>query len=100
LRDLGESFVLDLRDAEVRLVGVCSRVDARAATPKLLGSLKLGEQYGGEMLLYGKRLLIVSFACAFFINDEKARASMRSPSSVRLACTASISGRRLAINSA
>jgi hypothetical protein len=37
-------------------------VDARAATPKLLGSLKLGDQYGGEMLLYGKRLLIFSFA--------------------------------------
>jgi hypothetical protein len=38
-------------------------VDARAATPKLLGSLELGQQqWGGEMLLYGKRLLVFTYA--------------------------------------
>ena len=38
-------------------------VDARAATPKLLGSLVLDPAtYGGDMLLYGKRLLIFSWA--------------------------------------
>jgi hypothetical protein len=36
-------------------------VDARAATPKLLGSLDL-QQYGGELLLYGKRILVFSYA--------------------------------------
>ena len=36
-------------------------VDARAATPVLLGSLKL-DTYGGEMLLYGQRLLLISYA--------------------------------------
>jgi hypothetical protein len=36
-------------------------VDARTATPKLLGSLDLGS-YGGELLLYGKRVLVVSYA--------------------------------------
>jgi hypothetical protein len=36
-------------------------VDARAATPALLGSLELGS-YGGELLLYGKRALVISYA--------------------------------------
>src|SRR4051812_14724441 len=39
-----------------------SAVDARAATPKLLGSLELGEQWGGQLLLHGKRLLVFSYA--------------------------------------
>src|SRR4051812_15103927 len=38
-------------------------VDARATTPKLLGSLDL-EQYGGDLLLYGKRLLVFSYAAS------------------------------------
>src|SRR4051794_29499095 len=37
-------------------------VDARAAAPKLLGSLVLGDQYGGQLLLHGKRLLVFSYA--------------------------------------
>src|SRR3954447_21632510 len=37
-------------------------VDARADTPKLLGSLELGQQWGGELLLYGKRILVFSYA--------------------------------------
>src|SRR4051794_4588855 len=38
-------------------------VDARAATPKLLGSLELDPAtFGGDMLLNGKRLLIFSWA--------------------------------------
>jgi hypothetical protein len=38
-------------------------VDARATTPKLLGSLQLGDSvYGAEMLLYGKRALVFSYA--------------------------------------
>jgi hypothetical protein len=38
-------------------------VDERAATPKLLGSLELGQQqWGGDLLLYGKRLLVFSYA--------------------------------------
>jgi hypothetical protein len=37
-------------------------VDARAATPKLLGSLQLDQQWGGQLLLYGKRLLVFSYA--------------------------------------
>jgi uncharacterized secreted protein with C-terminal beta-propeller domain len=41
--------------------GRLNALDARAATPKLLGSLVL-DSYGGEMLLSGKRLLIVSWA--------------------------------------
>jgi hypothetical protein len=36
-------------------------IDARAATPKLLGSLAL-ESYGGDLLLHGKRALVISFA--------------------------------------
>ncbi|MEA2410196.1 MAG: hypothetical protein QOC77_757, partial [Thermoleophilaceae bacterium] len=37
-------------------------VDARAATPKLAGSLELDPAaYGGEMLLYGKRVLVFSY---------------------------------------
>lgn len=41
--------------------GKLNAVDARAATPKLLSSLEL-ESYDGDMLLSGKRLLIVSYA--------------------------------------
>ncbi len=37
-------------------------VDARADTPVLLGSLELGAIYGGDLLLYGKRLLVISYA--------------------------------------
>jgi hypothetical protein len=37
-------------------------VDGRAATPKLLGSLVLGEQYGGQLLLHGNRLLVFTYA--------------------------------------
>ena len=36
-------------------------IDARAATPRLLGSLEL-PTYGGELLLRGNRLLVISWA--------------------------------------
>ena len=41
--------------------GRLNAIDARAATPKLVGSLEL-ESYGGDMLLSGKRLLVFSYA--------------------------------------
>ena len=41
--------------------GRLNAVDARAATPKLLQSLDVGV-YGGELLLRGKRLLLISYA--------------------------------------
>src|SRR4051794_13737792 len=41
--------------------GRLNAVDARAATPKLLGSLAL-EGYGGDLLLRGKRALVISYA--------------------------------------
>jgi Beta propeller domain len=41
--------------------GRLNAVDARAATPKLLGSLEL-PSYGGEMLLRGDRALVFSYA--------------------------------------
>jgi hypothetical protein len=41
--------------------GHLNAIDARAGTPELLGSLDFGS-YGGELLLYGKRALIISYA--------------------------------------
>jgi hypothetical protein len=41
--------------------GRLNAVDARAATPKLLSSLEL-PFYGGDMLLSGKRLIVISYA--------------------------------------
>jgi hypothetical protein len=41
--------------------GRLNAVDARAATPKLLSSLEL-PFYGGDMLLAGKRLIVISYA--------------------------------------
>jgi hypothetical protein len=41
--------------------GRLNAVDARAAAPKLLGSLELSS-YDGELLLYGKRALVFSYA--------------------------------------
>jgi hypothetical protein len=38
-------------------------VDARAATPKLLGSLEL-ESYDGQLLLFGKRALLFSYGAS------------------------------------
>jgi hypothetical protein len=43
--------------------GRLNAIDARAATPKLVGSLEL-EAYAGDMLLSGKRLLVISYASA------------------------------------
>jgi hypothetical protein len=43
--------------------GRLNAVDARAAKPKLIGSLEL-EFYGGDMLLSGKRLLVISYAAS------------------------------------
>jgi hypothetical protein len=40
---------------------VLNVVDARATTPKLLDSVDLGT-YGGELLLYGTRALVISYA--------------------------------------
>src|SRR4051794_16855103 len=41
--------------------GRLNAIDARAATPKLIGSLELGF-YSGDMLLHAGRLLVVSYA--------------------------------------
>ncbi len=41
--------------------GRLNAVDARAATPSLLGSIELGS-YGGDLLLAGKRAIVISYA--------------------------------------